>query len=56
MDTSRETPNDSQDEEMTKYAVECKCADGKPPAKEAMEKRADGFKCPSCGRLHPLEE
>ncbi len=56
MDTSRETPNDSQDEEMTKYAVECKCADGKPPAKEAMEKRADGYKCPSCGRLHPLEE
>lgn len=53
MDTNEGKRNESQDEEMTKYAVECKCAEGKAPAKESMEKKADGYKCPSCGRLHP---
>lgn len=41
---------------MTKYAVECKCAEGKPPPKENMEKLADAYKCLACGRFHPLDQ
>ncbi len=47
---------DGEEEEMEKYAVSCRCPEGKRPKNAEMTKLAEGFKCPSCGRLHPLEE
>ncbi len=58
MDTSRETPNDSQDEEegLLKYAVSCSCAHGQRPKDAEMVKLADGYKCLACGRLHSTDD
>lgn len=40
-------------EEMTKYAVACKCAEGKRPTEAELTKLADGTRqCPHCGRRH----
>ena len=43
-----------QDEEgLTKYAVECKCAHGQRPKDEEMTKLADdSLECPACGRRY----
>ncbi len=52
MDTQQDRKPDSQDEEMTKYAVECQCARGIRPKAEEMTKVAGGYECPACGRKH----
>jgi len=40
-------------EEMTKYAVACKCAQGQRPKNAEMTKLADGtHQCQHCGRRH----
>ena len=44
---------DDDSEEMTKYAVACKCAEGHRPHNAEMTKLADGtHQCPHCGRRH----
>ncbi len=54
MSTQQDKSPDSQDEEMTKYAVECKCAHGGRPKDDEMTKLAGGdYECPACGRKHP---
>jgi len=55
MNTKNTETSSSQndDEEMTKYAVNCKCAHGQRPKEEEMTKLADGTsKCPHCGRRY----
>ncbi len=42
-----------EEEELVKYAVSCRCAQGQRPKDEDMTKLADGtHRCPYCGRRH----
>ena len=56
MSTNKESEKSAKrddSEEMTKYAVACKCAQGQRPKDEDMTKLADGtHRCPHCGRRH----
>ena len=50
---SAEKKDDSEEKELEKYAVACKCVHGQRPKDVDMTKLADGtHRCPHCGRRH----
>ena len=52
-ESEKSAEKQAESEEMTKYAVACKCAQGQRPHQSELTKLADGTnQCPHCGRRH----